>query len=130
MNRMLELHATPRFAGWFEALTDADAEAVATAVEVLRARADHDEPCGSPYLLWYRNAACDSSALQRRLQSHLHSAELTRAVLRRMESQHVRARYRELPQQLAQRVDQALEGLRRWAVRTPLERGRRCSASR
>jgi hypothetical protein len=121
---MLELYTTPRFAAWFEALGDADAELVATAIEVLQARADGsaEEP-GTSYLLWYQSAAPDVPGLEQRLQSYLLTAERTRSLVKRMQAPSVRAVYRELPKHVAHRVDDALGLLRRWAACVRIDGG-------
>ena len=104
---MLELFTTPEFAGWFEALGDAEAEAVATALEVLARRDRSSRPGpehGSTMLLWMEDQPRGLASWHRELHAYLERSDEARTLLRRLETPRAAAQFARLPAADAQRA--------------------------
>ena len=119
---MLTLHTTERFATWFQALEDADAEEIATEIELIGELGPaHAPPRSSELLLWYQ---CPSGSvpihgrLQRRFTEFSQFSARLRSVLTTLESESVQ---RKLAEVSDERAVVALTTLRRIAARASFQ---------
>jgi hypothetical protein len=114
---MLTLHATESFASWFQALTDADAEDVATEIELLATLGpEQAPPRSSELLLWYQCPPASVSINPRLLRRFTTFSEFSarlRKVLTALDSEPVR---RKLAEASDERALLALATLQRVAA--------------
>jgi hypothetical protein len=114
---MLTLHATESFASWFQALTDAEAEEVATGIELIAALGpEQAPPRSSELLLWYQCPPASVSINPRLMRRFVMFSEFSarlRKALTALDSEPVR---RKLAEASDERALVALATLRRVAA--------------
>ena len=124
MKVVLDLLATDEFAAWFHALADADAEDVATSLEVLRSLpGEQSNPSTSDLLLWYQRLPGEvvlpprTGTILNTSDAYHHAAARIGRALTHLESAEVLAKIAQLPAEVAAQVRDATSRIRshtRW----------------
>jgi hypothetical protein len=114
---MLTLLSSDEFADWFAGLDDADAEEVATGLELIQELGpERAPPCSSELLLWYQDTNL-SQRFQRSSAAFLYFAEQLLRLTKQLESEPVQSRLRQLPHDRAAEASAAIERIRSQARR-------------
>jgi hypothetical protein len=113
---MLEVLTTEEFAAWYAALSDHDAEEVATALDVIaRLGPDMAAPDSSEWMLWYENAAFSRGFAGSRIDGIVIFGSVARQMLAHFEAPSFRKRLLAATPSQARAVDVALHTLRKAA---------------